>query len=232
MSPVLEVRAVNFLLGDLTSKARQTLLETSEFIALTRGEILGGPDTRRRYVYFPTDSVISLRARAGDKEFLDVALIGSEGMLALPQMPSYLPLRVQVAQSGHAWRIPLVNFDRALASNYGLKRLLETCLSALLAQIAQIAACTCFHDLEARLARQLLMMGRCSQTAHFYLTHTLLAESLGVRRGGVTRSAATLQRRKLIRYSRGNITILNRRGLEKHACACYRAIADQSTRVP
>jgi hypothetical protein len=199
---------------------------------LTCGEILGEPGTRLRYVYFPTDSITSLRARAGDKEFLDVALIGSEGMLALSQIPGSLPLRVQVAQSGHAWRILLVNFDRALANNSGLKGLLETCLSALLAQIAQIAACACFHDLEARLARQLLMMGRCSRTAQFYLTHTSLAESLGVRRGGVTRSAATFQRRKLIRYSRGNITILNRRGLEKHACACYRAIADQSARVP
>ena len=229
---MLNERAVNCLLGDLTRKARQTLLETSELVALTRGEILGEPGTRLRYVYFPTDSVISLRARAGDKEFLDVALIGSEGMLALSQMPGCLPLRVQVAQSGHAWRTPVVNFDRALAKNAGLKALLETCLSALLAQIVQIAACTCFHDLEARLARQLLMMSRCSRTAHCYLTQTLLAESLGVLRSGVTRSAATLQRQKLIRYSRGDITILNHRGLEKYACACYRAIVNQPARVP
>jgi CRP-like cAMP-binding protein len=205
---------------------------SSDLVALTRGEILGEPGSPIRHVYFPTDSVISLRARAGDKEFLDVALIGSEGMLSLSQMPGGLPLRAQVAQSGQAWRMPAANFDRSQAKNAGLKDLLETCTSALLAQIAQIAACTCFHDLEARLSRQLLMMGRCSRTAQFYLTHTLLAESLGVRRGGVTRSAARLQRQKLIRYSRGDITILNHRGLEKYACACYRAIADQSARVP
>jgi CRP-like cAMP-binding protein len=142
-----------------------------------------------------------------------------------------LPLRVQVAQSGQAWRMLAANFNRALAKNAGLKNLLEPCQSVLLAQIAQIAACTCFHDLGSRLVRRLLTMSRCSRTAQFYLTHTLLAESLGVRRGGVTRSAAKLQRRKLIRYSRGNITILNRKGLEKYAYACYRDMADQFAHI-
>jgi len=228
---VLEERTFGCLLDDLTRKAREDILATSDLVALTRGEILSKPGTRLRHVYFPTDSVISLWARAGDKAFLDVMLIGPEGMLALSHMPGGLPLRVQVAKSGQAWRISVANFDRAMAKNGGLKDLLEKCLSALLAQIAQIAACTCFHDLDERLARQLLMMGHCSQTKQFYLTHALLAESLGVRRGGVTRSAATLQRRKLIHYSRGDITILNRKGLEKFACACYRALANRSARV-
>ena len=155
-------------------------------------------------------------------------LIGSEGMLAFSQMPGGLPLRVQVAKTGRAWRVSMANFDRAVAKNRGLKDLLECSLSASLAQIAQIAACTCFHDLDSRLARQLLMMGRCSQTKQFYLTHSLLAESLGVLRSGVTRSATKLQRLKLIRYSRGDITILNHKGLEKFACACYRALANRS----
>jgi CRP-like cAMP-binding protein len=219
-------------LGKLTRKTRQNILETSDLVALTRGEILSEPGARLRHIYFPTDSVISLRARAGDRAFLDVMLIDTEGMLAFSQIPSRLPLRVQVAKSGQAWRISVANFGRASAKNAGLKDLLENCLSALLAQIAQIAACTCFHDLDSRLARQLLMMGRCSQTKNFYLTHASLAESLGVQRSGVTKSAATLQRQKLIRYSRGDITILNPTRLEKSACACYRAMANQSAPLP
>ena len=206
---------------------RHDILETSDLVALTRGEILGEPGTRLRHAYFPTDSVFSLRARASDRAFLDVMLIGSEGMLALSQMPGGLSLRVQVAKSGQAWRISVASFDRAMAKNAELNDVLENCLSTLLAQVAQIAACTCFHDLDSRLARQLLTMGRCSRTKQFYLTHTLLAESLGVRRSGVTRSAAKLQRRKLIRYSRGDIIILNHNGLEKFSCP-YRALANQS----
>jgi len=231
MSQVLEVRTFSCLLDDLTRKARQDILEFSDLAALTRGEILSKPGTRLRHVYFPTDSVISVWARAGDKAFLDVMLIGSEGMLAFSQMPGGLPLRVQVTKSGKAWRVSVANFDRAVAKNGGLKNLLESSLSASLAQIAQIAACTCFHDLDSRLARQLLMMVRCSGTKQFYLTHNLLAESLGVLRSGVTRSAARLRRRKLIRYSRGDITILNHKELEKISCGCYRALANRSARA-
>jgi len=83
--------------------------------------MLGEPGTRLRHVYFPTDGVISLRARAGDKKFLEVALIGSEGMLALPRMSGGLPLGMKVAKSGQAWRISVANFDRAVAKNGGLK---------------------------------------------------------------------------------------------------------------
>jgi len=176
---VLEERAVKCLLDGLARKTRQDILGTSELVTLVRGEILSQPGTRRRYVYFPTDSISSLRARAGDKEFLDVASIGSETMLALPQLRGGWPLCVQVAQSGQAWRMTTVHFDRAVAKNTGLKDLLEPGLCALLRQITQIAVCTCFHDLDARLARQLLMTSRSSGTANFYLTHTLLAESLG-----------------------------------------------------
>lgn len=115
-------------------------------------------------------------------------------------------------------------FRRAVIDNPALQLRFGQYVQTLVDQIAQTAACLSFHILEERLARWMLMAHDRAHADHFQLTHAMLGSILGVRRSGVTTAAGVLQKKKLIHYSRGNITILDRTGLEHASCGCYRPI--------
>ena len=228
MPSVVRTPAPNRLLDALPRKTLQLIRRECELVELTFGDILYERDERIRKVYFPTTSFISEVVVMGDDNSLEVGLIGDEGMLGMPLVLGVesSSLRALVQGSGGALCIQAVHFRRVLAANPALQRRLDRYAHVLLVQLAQTAACTCFHVLDARLARWLLMTHDRAHADHFYLTHDLLARMLGVRRSGVTNAAGILQRRKLIRYSRGEITILDRNGLERVSCECYRVVTD------
>jgi CRP-like cAMP-binding protein len=223
----------NLLLATLSRPERQRLIARCEFVELTFGDVLCEQGKRLRYVYFPTGGFISLISALDDRPSLEVGLIGVEGMLgaSVALGVDVAPLRAIVQGTGSALRMDAARFSREFARTPGLSRAINSYLYVLMSQLAQMAACTRFHLVEARLARWLLMTRDRAGTDEFHLTQHFIAYMLGVRRAGIVGAARALQRRKLIRYSRGNMTILNAPGLQAASCSCYAEALEIHARV-
>jgi CRP-like cAMP-binding protein len=217
---------LNRLLADLPAKEYKRLLTGLEPVNLTYGEVLYEPGERMRYAYFPSDCLVSLLTVVEGHRALEVGLVGREGMVGsrLALGITLSTVRALVQGTGMAVRIKSARFLQEFRRSPGLQRTLFHFTDALMMQITQTAACNRFHVVEARLARWLLMTRERLPSGEFHLTQEFLADMLGVRRVGVTSAAGSLQRRKLIRYQRGTITILDQPGLEVAACSCYRYV--------
>lgn len=224
---------VNLLLSGLPRLERQRILFHCEPVELVFGSILCEADQPFSHLYFPLTGFISLVTTLGDHPPLELGLIGNEGVLGatLALGVNTAPARAVVQGTGSALRISTARLRQELDDCPRLLCTLKRYLYVLMAQLSQNAACGHFHEVEPRLARWLLMTHDRAHADHFHLTHKFLADMLGVRRSGVTIAAGTLQKRRLIHYSRGEITILDRQGLEGATCECYRALIEDYARL-
>ena len=215
----------NRLLDRLPAKDRAHLLARCERVILSFPRILGEPGQKIRHVYFPTGSLILLMTLMDGRTGLQVALTGNEGMygVGVALGAGFARGHARVQGSGPAWRIDAASFRGELARSPALRKAVYRYVYVLMSQLAQTAACVCFHVVEQRLARWLLMTADRIHTPSFRITHEFLAYILGVRREGITKAASALQRRKLITYTRGEVAILDRDGLERASCGCYEA---------
>ena len=219
------VYATNRLLAALPREDCEQLLTHCEQIELIFAEELYRPGEPIPYVYFPIGSSISLMNPINENAGLEVGLIGNEGMLGITLMlgVNVAPFHALVHGAGPALRMTASSFLHGLEQSPALQLELKRYLYVSMSQLAQMSTCTRFHVVEARLARWLLMTQDRAHSDHFHVTQVFLAYMLGVRRVGITKAANSLLKKKLISYRRGDITILDRVGLEAASCECYRA---------
>lgn len=222
----------NSLIDTLPRTARDRLLSICESVDLVSGHIVSGSDSSTRHVYFPTGSILSLTTSSKDSPVLEVGMVGSEGMLGLQVVlaAGSVPLQASVRSPGTAWRIATEPFNRELAGNRALQRSLNCYLQVTLLQFTLEARCVRFHQIDQRLARWLLLTHDRTHADSFSVTQALIAHLMGVRRVGIAKAAGILQRRGMIRYVRGIMTIVDRKALESESCGCYETARDTYAR--
>lgn len=226
----------NWLLDYLPRRQRQGVLAHCGPIELVSDAVLAEAGQAVNHVYFPTSGSISLLRTLPGHEPFETDSVGREGMLGLAVLlgVKHASQRAVVHAEGMALQMEGERVVALMLQYDALKTILQRYLHLVLTELSQSTGCVRFHDVGSRLARVLLREhDRASSDDLPLLTHRLLADMLGVQRGSVTIAAAKLQRRGVIRYSRGRITILDREALLAAACSCYAAgVAHYETMLP
>ena len=213
----------NRLLGLLPPRDYKRLRPHLHRIPLEYRQSLYRTNKQIEFVYFIETGVGSLVNTMRNGEAAEVGTIGNEGVVGLPVVlgDDRAPTSVYVQVPGAGLRMKANLFKKELARSASMQAVMLRYGHAFFNQVAQSAACNHFHTLQQRCCRWLLMTHDRMQSDEFLLTQEFLAMMLGVQRTGVSAAAGALQRAGLIRYKRGNVTIIDRRGLMRRSCECY-----------
>ena len=226
-------RPLNKLLAVLPREVYERLLPHLELVPLKLGASVYEAGGRQAYVYFPTDSIVSLLYVMKDGASAEIAVVGNEGLVGISLFMGgeTTPSRAVVQSAGRAYRLRAKVLKSEFEFGGDLQHLLLRYTQALITQMAQTAVCNRHHSIEQQLCRWLLLSADRLPNNVLTMTQDLIANMLGVRREGVTASAGKLQDAGVIRYSRGRITIVDRPRLEKRVCECYAVVKKEFDRL-
>lgn len=223
----------NNLLAALPEPIRGRLFPHLELVEMPLGEVLYESGCQLHYVYFPTTSIVSLLYVMEDGASAEIAVVGKEGILgvAIFMGGETTPSRAIVQSEGHGFRLRAQLLKDEFNRAGPMMHLLLRYTQALITQMSQTAVCNRHHSVHQQLCRWLLLSLDRLPSSKLTMTQELIANMLGVRREGVTEAAGKLQNAGLILYSRGQITILDRQGLEAQACECYQVVKKEFDRL-
>jgi CRP-like cAMP-binding protein len=223
----------NHLLAALPAEIFDRISPHLELISMALGEVLYESGGQLQYVYFPTTAIVSLHYLLESGASAEISGVGNEGVLGISLFMggNTTPSLATVQTAGFGYRLK----GRLMMEEFNLAgpmmRLMLRYTQALMTQISQTAVCNRHHSIEQQLCRWLLLTLDRLPSNELTITQELIAGMLGVRREGITEAAGNLQRAGLISYRRGHITVLDRSGLESHACECYNVVKKEFHRL-
>lgn len=223
----------NDLLAALPPDAWQRWQPQLEWVQLPLGHVVYESGCAMNHVYFPTSAIVSLLYVMENGASAEIAVVGHEGVVGISVFMGgeSTPSRAVVQSAGEGFRLKANAVKDEFSRSGPVMHLMLRYTQALITQMAQTAVCNRHHQVEQQLCRWLLLSLDRLSGNELMMTQDLIANMLGVRREGVTEAALKLQRRGLIRYARGHITVLDRAGLEHSTCECYEVVKKEYERL-
>lgn len=223
----------NALLAALPAAECERLVADLELVPLTLGQVLHESGQTMSHAYFPLDCIVSLLYVMQSGDSAEIAVVGNEGMIgiALFMGGESTMSRAIVQNAGHAYRLKAQVLKDEFHSGGAFSRLLLMFASALITQMVQTAACNRHHPIDQQLCRWMLLSLDRLPSERISMTGKLIGNMLGLSADSVTKATAALQKAGLIHYNDGEVTVLDRPGLEKRSCECYAVVKKESDRL-
>ncbi|HJY05151.1 MAG TPA: Crp/Fnr family transcriptional regulator [Bryobacteraceae bacterium] len=223
----------NALIAALSATECDRLSNDLELISLTLGQVLYESGQTMSHAYFPIDCVVSMLYVMENGESAEIAIVGNEGMIgiALFMGGESTMSRAIVQNAGHAYRLKAEVLKDEFHGGGALSRLLLMFTSVLITQMVQTAACNRHHSVDQQLCRWMLLSLDRLSSVRMSMTAKLIGNMLGISPGDVTKATGVLQKAGLIHYDAGEITVLDRAGVEQRSCECYAVVKKETDRL-